>query len=152
MLQIAVEMHVHFHAIYVLDCQVIAVSRRVHNRASDLLPYQALSSSDVWLLIISIDAIWINLRVATFETTIFLSHPIIVSKCLQVCFSSTLAWNGGATPASVTWSCHTEPRKLAAGFLLGRLVKVLHLRLPLGCLPTSAFEILLARWVSENVL
>lgn len=105
-LEVAVEMHVHFHAVYVLNGQIIAVSGWVHDSASNLLPYQALSSSHVRLLVIAIYAIWINLGVATFETTIFLSHPVIVSKGLQVCFGSALAWYGGSAPATVTCSCH----------------------------------------------
>ena len=122
MLQVAVEMHVHFHAVYVLNCQVITVSGWVHNRTSNLLPYQALSGSNVRLLVSSIDTIRINLRVATFETTILLSHPIIVSKCLQVCFSSALVWYGSAAATAMACSCHTKSRELAACFLLGCLV------------------------------
>lgn len=151
-LQVAVEMHVHLHAVYVLNCKIIAVGWRVDNRASYLLSYETLGGSDVGLLISSVDAVGVYLRIATFESSIFLCHPIIVSKCLQVCFSSTLVWNSSATSASVACSCHAQPRKLAACFLLRRLVKVLHLHLPLSRLTTRSFEILLARWMSENIL
>ena len=101
-LEVAVEVHVHLHAVYVLDRQIITVSWWIHNCAPNLLPYEALGSGDMWLLVIAIYTIWINLSVATFEATIFLSHPVVVSEGLQVCLSSTLAWYSSSTSATMT--------------------------------------------------
>jgi len=151
-LQVAVKMHVHLHTVYVLNCQVVAVSRWVHYRASYLLPYQTLSGSNMGLLISPIDAIRINLGISSFETTIFLSHSIIVSQCLQVRFSATLVRYGDTASTAMACSWDTQAWELAAGFLLGCLVEVLHLRLALGRLSTCALEVLLARWMGEDGL
>lgn len=103
-LKVAIEMHIHFHPIYVLHSQIISICRRVDNSCTNLLPYKTLSCPNLSLLISSVDTIRVYLRVAAFESCVFLCYSIIVSQGLHICFGPTLTRNSCPTSTTMTSS------------------------------------------------